>query len=147
MADGDFDKRASARPGKASLARRGARLFGRNTVASVAAFALDMALLALLVELAGLAYMPAAALAFVLAMSAQYVVSRAWVFRGSDRGLAAGYLYFLVNTAIGLVVTLALFWLMLELAGIHYLPARAAASLVAGLVVFFLNAVFNFKQL
>ena len=147
MADADFDEHAVADAGKRALHGRGARLFGRNTVASIGAFAFDMALLALLVELAGISYLPAAATAFVLAMSAQYVVSRIWVFKHSDRGLAAGYFYFLLNTAAGLVVTLAVFWLLLELAGMHYLLARAAASVVAGLVVFSLNAVFNFKAL
>lgn len=147
MADADFEKGAAARAGLKVLHSRGAKLFGRNTLASIAGFALDMALLVLLVEVAGVAYLPAAALAFVLAMSAQYVVSRVWVFKHSARGLGAGYLYFLLNTGIGLVVTLALFWLLLVLADFHYLLARVAASIVAGLVVFFLNAVFNFKQL
>lgn len=147
MADADFGKGGAARAGRKALKSRGAKMFGRNTLASIAGFALDMALLVFLVEVAGVAYLPAAALAFVLAMSAQYVVARVWVFKHSDRGLGAGYFYFLLNTAVGLVVTLALFWLLLELAGFHYLLARVAASIVAGLVVFFLNAVFNFKQL
>ena len=40
-----------------------ARLFGRNTVASFFAFAIDIALLWTLVEMVGLTYLPAAATA------------------------------------------------------------------------------------
>ena len=42
---------------------------------------------------------------------------------------------------------MGLFWLLIELSPLHYLVARAISSMVAGVVVFFLNAVFNFKQL
>jgi putative flippase GtrA len=125
---------------------RTAKLFGRNTVASFFAFAIDIALLWALVEMAGLTYMPAAAIAFLFAMSVHYVVSRIWVFKESDRGLATGYVYFLMNAGIGLVVTLAVFWALINLLGVQYLVARIIASVAAGLLVFFLNAVFNFKE-
>ena len=132
--------------GRSSEARV-ARLFGRNTVASFFAFGIDVALLWLAVELAGAPYLPAAAVAFLIAMSIHYLLSRIWVFRGSERGMAAGYAYFLMNAGIGLVVTLGAFALLMELAGLHYLIARVLASVVAGILVFFLNAVFNFKAL
>ncbi|WP_114952045.1 GtrA family protein [Sphingosinicella terrae] len=126
---------------------RGARLFGRNTIASFLAFGIDLALLWTLVEVAGIGRLPAAAAAFLLAMSVHYVVSRLWVFKGSRRGMASGYLYFLVNAGIGLVVTLAVFWSLIDLLEIQYLIARLIASVVAGLLVFFLNAAFNFKAI
>ena len=124
-----------------------ARLFARNTVASFFTFGVDVALLWLAVELAGAPYLPAAAIAFLVAMSIHYALSRIWVFKGSERGMAAGYVYFLMNAGIGLVVTMAAFWALMELAGLHYLVARILASVAAGILVFFLNAVFNFKAL
>ena len=142
-----LDAGALAEAGTKLAGSRGARLFGRNTLASFLAFGIDIALLWMLVELSGLAYLAAAAIAFMVAMSVHYVISRIWVFAGSRRGMATGYLYFLINAGIGLVVTLAVFWALLELLGIHYLFARLVASILAGLVVFFLNAVFNFKAL
>ena len=126
---------------------RAARLFGRNTVASFFAFGIDVALLWLAVEWGGLPYLPAAAAAFLLAMSIHYALARIWVFRSSERGMAKGYAYFLVIAGIGLVVTLGAFALLMELAGLHYLVARVLASVAAGVLVFFLNAVFNFKAL
>ena len=124
-----------------------ARLFGRNTVASFFAFGIDVALLWLAVELASAPYIPAAAVAFLVAMSIHYVLSRIWVFRGSERGMAKGYVYFLMNAGVGLVVTIGVFALLMEVAGLHYLIARVLASVAAGILVFFLNAVFNFKAL
>ena len=126
---------------------RSAKLFGRNTVASFFAFGIDIALLWILVETVGLVYLPAAAIAFLVAMSVHYVVSRIWVFKASERGMATGYFYFLVNAGIGLVVTLAAFWALMNLLDLHYLLARVVASIVAGILVFFLNAVFNFKAI
>jgi putative flippase GtrA len=126
---------------------RSARLFGRNTVASFFAFGIDIALLWTLVEFAGLTYLPAAAFAFLFAMSIHYILSRIWVFKQSQRGLATGYLYFLINAGIGLVVTLGVFWALINILDVQYLIARVIASIIAGLLVFFLNAVFNFKAI
>ena len=106
-----------------------------------------MALLWLAVEWGGAPYLPAAAIAFLIAMSIHYALSRLWVFRGTRRGMAAGYVYFLMNAGIGLVVTIGAFALLMEWAGLHYLVARVLASVAAGVLVFFLNAVFNFKAL
>ena len=128
-------------------ARHGTRLFVRNSVASVVAFAVDLALLWLLVQEAHVDDLVAVSVAFLLAMSLHYVLARVWVFRGTERGVASGYAYFIINAAIGLTVTLALFAVMTRLTGLHFLASRAVASVVAGIVVFFLNAVFNFRQL
>ena len=125
--------------------RRTAVLLGRNTVASFATFALDILLLWLLVEFAGIVYLVAAAIAYLIAITVQYALSRVWVFRRSDRGMATGYFYFLINAGIGLVATLAMLFALVELAGLFYLVARAISSVVAGVLMFVLNAVFNFK--
>jgi putative flippase GtrA len=90
-------------------------------------------------------YIPAAAGAFLLAISINYGVSRLWVFPQSDRGLALGFAYFLITAGIGLLVTMAAFVLLLEVTGLFYIVARIIASAVAGLIVFALNAVWNFK--
>lgn len=125
--------------------RCAAKLLARNTAASFLTFGLDVAVLWLLVDYAGFGRIPSAALAFLLAMTLHYVLSRIWVFKGSGRNVASGYLYFLVNAGIGLVVTLAVFAALLEFTGLYYLIARVIASVIAGLLVFLLNAVFNFK--
>ena len=153
----DFSRREDGLPPVAEPARKsvfdrlwslhaGAMLW-RNTVASSAAFVVGLGVLWALVEWAGLDEVVAAGVGFVIANTLHYALSRTWIFRGTERGRATGYALFLINAAIGLVLTMALYAAILEFTAIHYLPARVIVSLVAGLVVFVLNAVFNFRQI
>jgi putative flippase GtrA len=126
--------------------RAGAMLW-RNTVASSAAFVIGLGVLWTLVEQAGVDEVVAAGIGFVVANTLHYGLSRTWIFRGTERGRATGYALFLINAAVGLVVTMVLYAAILEFTAIHYLVARVIVSLVAGLMVFVLNAVFNFRQI
>lgn len=137
---------------KGSIARRllsidAAAMLGRNTVVSTGAFLVGLAVLWLLVERAGVAKVPAAAVSFIVATSLHYVFGRTWIFRGTERGVAAGYAYFLINAGVGLVATTGLFAALIALTAINYLVARVLVSLVAGLLMFLLNAMLNFRRL
>jgi putative flippase GtrA len=122
-------------------------MLARNTVVSCAIFAFDIALLWVLVEQGGMGKVAAAVVAFIAANSLHYGFGRSWIFRGTDRAFASGYFYFLVNAAIGLVITISLFAAMIRWTPINYLVARVLVSVVAGLTVFVLNAVLNFRRL
>jgi putative flippase GtrA len=128
------------------LSRRGAVLLYRNTIVSIGVFSLGLGLLWLLVDEFGMAKLPAAAISFIAANTVHYVFGRTWIYRGTQRKVVAGYAYFIVNAIVGLVVTLALFAGFLAL-GMHYIPARIVTSMFAGLVLFVLNAVLNFRSL
>ena len=122
-------------------------MLARNTVVSCAAFVYDLGLLWALVQFLGMGKVVAAALAFIAATTLHYAFGRTWIFRGTERGIAAGYVYFLINAGIGLALTVGLFAAMLRWTSIHYLVARVLVSIVAGLAVFLLNALFNFRRL
>ena len=122
-------------------------MFGKNTVVSIGAFLLDLAILWSLVELAGIPRVIAAVVAFIIPMIIFYVFEREWVFPGTHRGVATGFAYFMINIGIGFAVMLATFWALLEFTPLHYLVARILASVVNGIVVFLLNGFLNFKQL
>jgi len=122
-------------------------MLARNTVVSCAAFVFDLGLLWALVQVLGMGKVMAAALAFIAATTLHYAFGRTWIFRGTERGIAAGYVYFLINAGIGLALTVGLFAAMLRWTSIHYLVARVLVSIVAGLAVFLLNALFNFRRL
>jgi putative flippase GtrA len=128
------------------LSRRGAVLLWRNTVVSVGVFTFGLGLLWLLVEQAGMPKVPAAGLSFMASNSIHYLFGRAWIYRGTDRKVVAGYAYFLGNAVIGLAVTVALFAAFMAI-GMHYIVARIVTSIFAGLVLFLLNAVLNFRSL
>lgn len=122
-------------------------MLGRNTIVSFGTFAFDLGLLWLLVDFVEMAKVPAATLAFVSANSAHYAIGRGWVFPGTKRHLASGFVYFQLNSVVGLVITVALFAALIRWTPINYLVARILVSVVAGLAVFLLNAVLNFRRL
>lgn len=119
----------------------------RNTVVSTAVFVVfGLGLLWLLVERARIDTVIATGLSFVAANTMHYVLGRTWIFRGTIRAVASGYAYFLVNGAIGLALTMGLMALLIATTPIDYLVARVAVSVVAGLTIFVLNAVWNFRR-
>ncbi|WP_404479593.1 GtrA family protein [Novosphingobium sp. BL-52-GroH] len=128
------------------LSRHGAVLFLRNAVASSACFAIDMVLIWLLVSQVGLDKYVAVTVGFLCANALNYVLARLWVFRDSDRGLFAGYVYFLGNALVGLAIILGGFALLTGPIELHYLVARVIVSLCAGTIVFILNATLNFHE-
>lgn len=129
------------------LCLNAAAMLGRNTVVSCCTFLAGLVLLWLLVEKLGSARVPAAALSFLFATTLHYVFGRAWIFRGTERGLAAGYVYFLINAGVGLTITTILFAAVIEFTSIHYMVARVLVSVIAGFVMFLLNAMLNFRRL
>ena len=119
----------------------------RNTVVSTGVFLVGLGILWLMVELAGVDPVLATAISFVIANSIHYVFGRTWIFAGSDRSVSSGYVLFLGNAALGLAVTVGLFWALTEFTAINYLVARAIVSVFAGLAMFMLNATVNFRKL
>ena len=119
----------------------------RNSVVSFGVISINLVLLWTLVEQFAMDELPAAAIAFITGNSLQYAFGRTWIFRGTERGAAAGYFWFFVYAGVGLVITLGLFALLLEYTSIHYLVARIIVSVFSGLTVFLLNATLNFRQL
>lgn len=127
--------------------RRAGGMLWRNTVVSTGVFLGGLALLWLLVEFHGVDPTIATGVSFMLATSVHYVFGRSWIFSGTERKLASGYAIFFVNAIVGLLVTVGLFWVMTEFTPINYIAARIIVSVFAGLAVFALNAVLNFRQL
>jgi putative flippase GtrA len=127
--------------------RNAAVLLARNTAVSIFVFLLGLAVLWVLVEWAGIAKLPAAGISFIVAHTLHYALGRWWVYRGTERRLVSGFAFFLGNGLVGLGITLMLFEAFLRFTSVHYLAARVLVSLVAGLAMFLLNAILNFKRL
>jgi len=128
------------------LSLRVGAMLRRNSVVSCSVFVVGLGVLYALVRWGGVPEVPAGGIGFLTANTLHYVLGRAWIFRGTERGRASGFALFLINAAVGLAVTMALYAALLALTPLHYLTARVIVSLFAGLVVFVLNAVFNFRQ-
>lgn len=128
------------------MTRRVGAMLLRNTIVSSFVFLLGLALLWLLVRWGGMNAVLAAAIGFLIANSLHYALGRTWIFRGTDRGLRTGYLLFLINSGFGMAITVGLFAAFLHFTNIHYLVARFIVSVFAGLAMFVLNAVLNFRS-
>lgn len=119
----------------------------RNTVVSTGVFLGGLAAMWAMVEKGGIDEVLATGISFILANSVHYIFGRLWIFAGTKRQVASGYAIFLVNALVGLFITVSLFWLLTELTSMHYLVARVVVSVFAGLAMFALNAVINFRLL
>lgn len=122
------------------------KMLARNTVVSCFVFVIGLAVLWFMVAILDIDQTLSAGASFLIANTLNYLIGRAWVFKGTDRSFASGFVFFLFNALAGLIVTMALFELLVRYTPIHYLLARIIVSLVAGLLIFVLNAVFNFRK-
>lgn len=129
------------------FSRNAVELLVRDALVSSGTFALGLGLMWVFVEFAKIDETVAAAVSFAVGNSLHYAGARSWIFSGTSRGLAQGFGYFLANSAVGLVAMVLLFAALTAWTPIHYLVARALASIAAGLIIFVLNAVFNFRRL
>jgi len=120
----------------------------RNTVVSTGVFLLGLGLLWVMVERGGVDTLVATGISFLIATTLHYVLGRAWIFSGTERPVVTGYGFFLVNAAIGLVLTVGLMALLLSiLPDRFYLIARIIVSVFAGLAMFLLNGILNFRRI
>lgn len=121
------------------------RRLGRYALVGVSTFGVDLSLLWILIDVLALQYLVATAVAFLIAVSLNYFVSRAWVFRHTERALGRGYVYFLQFALIGALVTTLLMWLLTSQTELHYALARILIAGVVGVGNYVANLYFNFK--
>jgi putative flippase GtrA len=116
--------------------------------ASAVAFAVDFAILAALVNLAGLRVLLAAAISFVAGGVVLYFLSVRFVFR--FRRLSNGAVelpLFVVLGLAGLAVNLAVMHVVSELAHIHFLVAKMGAAVCTFGINFALRRALLFTPL
>lgn len=129
------------------LSRKAGGMLLRNTVVSCTAFAVGLAVLWFCVEMLHFDEVFALPFSMLTSTTLHYVLGKTWIFRGTERGWLGGYVYFLANSGIGLLLTFALYTALVRWTPVNYLVARIVISLFAGLVTFLLNALMNFRQL
>lgn len=120
------------------LARRLFRTeFGRYLIVGGVAFVADFLALWALVSLGGLHYLPATALAFILGVWVNYQLSIRWVFvyRAVSMSSVEFTIFLLVGLA-GLAVSMGAMSLFAGWLGMHYLLAKALATVLTLLVNF-----------
>lgn len=99
----------------------------RALIASIAMSALDIALLAALVELAGWPPLVAATVSYLAGGVGQYILSSRWVFANSPRNLAVGFTSFTVLSLVGLAITWVVMACLCDFWQMSYAAAKVAA--------------------
>lgn len=120
------------------------RLLKYATV-GVTTFLFDLLLLYLFTDHLGIDYVLATPLAFAIAISVNYFISRRYVFTGTLRSVHTGYGIFLLIAAAGMAGVTGLMVLCVEVFRLPYLPARVLVAGIVGLWNYLMNLYVNFK--
>ena len=118
----------------------------RYLISSGVAFLVDLALLFLLTEFAGLHYLVSNLIAASFAMVVNYLLSAFWVFparRLSSR--AAEFAIFIGTGVAGIGLNELLLWLFTDLGGIHYMISKMMAAVVGYSTKFFVRRHLLFR--
>lgn len=119
--------------------------FSKYVLVGGSTFLLDLLLLFVLTDQLHWNPVQAAALAFVIAVSVNYLLSRRFVFKGTLRGLGAGYAGFLLIAAGGVAIVTVGMHLLVEDLGVDYLVSRILIATVTGAWNYLLNLYVNFQ--
>lgn len=90
-------------------------------------------------------YLWAAAIAFLIAVSINYLLSRRLVFKGTTRAQSSGYMYFLMIAAFGMLLVTLGMYVLVEKWGMYYMISRVLISCVTGIWNYTMNLFFNFR--
>jgi|JI10StandDraft_1071094.scaffolds.fasta_scaffold683372_2 putative flippase GtrA len=110
-----------------------------------ATFLFDLVLLYLLTDVFHIQYLLSAGIAFVIAVSINYAISRKLVFSETKRAVGVGYGAYIVIALIGLVAVVAGMALLVEVLQVQYLFARVSIALFVGIWNYSTNLFLNFK--
>ncbi len=124
---------------------QGIARFLRYTSVGVSTFALDLALLFVLIDVLGVQYLVATACAFVVAVTLNYILSRHVVFFQTDRSHTQGYVGFIVVALIGLALIVGFMELLVGTWGVHYIIARVAVATIVGIWNYLINLYITFN--
>lgn len=108
-------------------------------------FLFDLLLLYILIDYVKIYYPLATALAFGVAVSINYFISRRFVFTGTLRSVHAGYGMFLSIALVGMGAVTGLMVVFVEVFHLSYLPARVIIAGIVGLWNYLMNLYVNFK--
>jgi putative flippase GtrA len=103
--------------------------FARYLVVGGLAFAIDFGTLAALTELVGIPDLISAAIAFLVGLAANYVLSRSWVFSGRRlTNVTAEFAVFALIGLVGLGMNEGIIWAVSRLAGFSYLIGKIVSA-------------------
>lgn len=119
--------------------------FLRYASVGVSTFGIDLALLWTLAGYGRLHYVVATPIAFFVALSLNFFLSRRFAFRESDRDMVSGYGLFLGFAGIGMASTTLLMWVLVECAAWNVVIARVGVAGAVGMGNYLANLYLTFR--
>ncbi len=119
--------------------------FARYAMVGASTLLLDLGMLYIAVSILNIPYYIATPIAFLIAVSCNYILSRKIVFTGSARGWRMGYVYFSLVGILGALTTTGIMTILISSYGMYYLVARVIVAGIVGMINYLFNLYFNFK--
>lgn len=111
----------------------------------VPTFVLDLAILFVLTDTLHIHYVVSASVAFIIAFSLNYHLSRTHVFPETLRSMRLGYAIFLCVGGSGLFIVAGLMYVSVDIAGMNYMVSRVFIASLIGLWNYFINLYVTFR--
>ncbi len=121
------------------------RRFFKYSVVGVSTFLFDLALLFVLIDFVNMNPVPAAGVAFLIAVSVNYFLSRSFVFSETRRSFAHAYYWFIVIALAGAGIVAGCMYVFVSIFGWHYLVSRVGIAGIVGIGNYAINLFFNFR--
>lgn len=119
--------------------------FLKYIVVGFSTFLFDLLLLYILTDILFVNYVLSAGVAFLIAVSINYYLSRTFVFNRTTREFVGGYYWFIAIAGIGMLAVMGLMFLFVAIFGWYYLVSRVVIAGIVGLWNYVMNLFFNFK--
>lgn len=117
----------------------------KYSVVGFSTFFLDLSLLYILTEVFSVHYILASGIAFFIAVSVNYALSRKYVFKNTLRGVREGYINFLIISIIGVCLVMGGMYMLVTVCSFNYLISRCFIAIVTGFWNYVMNLFVNFK--
>ena len=127
------------------MVSQSARRFLKYTIIGGSTFAFDLVLLFIFVDVLHFNNVLSAGIAFLIAVSINYFISRTVVFKGTSRDVRTGYVYFLIIAGIGLAFVMGSMFVLVNILELNYLLSRICIAGITGFFNYLTNLYFNFK--
>jgi putative flippase GtrA len=108
-------------------------------------FGMELFLLWLFTDIFNIHYIFSAILAFIITVSAGYIINRWFVFRNSRRPHLQAYSYFVAISLGGLLIVVVGLAILVQKFHVYYLYARICVIVLTFLWTYTMNVYFNFK--
>jgi len=108
---------------------------------------INIAVLYLLTEKFGLYYMVSAVFSFMIAISHNFVLNKAWTFKENVKEeIGKKYFQFVFANVLVLIVNLSLLYFFTEFFGLYYIFSQLLATFITLFLNFFINKAWTFSS-